>query len=64
MSTLRKLRIEVFDETPRENEHPVWQTAAEVVVVLPAGMEIPGERLIEATRLAYRHLMGDDLPKL
>lgn len=63
--TTRKLRIEVFDETERtDGEGWQWRTLAEVVVEMPTGFECPGERLIESARMAYRHVMGADLPKL
>lgn len=64
----RKLRFELVDEIrtrDADGERDTdFVTIAEVVVEVPASMEIPGERLIEGARLAYRHATGVDLPGL
>jgi hypothetical protein len=59
--TQRKLRIEVFDETRHTGELD-FETIAEFNIGLPRNLEVPGERLIEAAKLAYRHIVGADLP--
>ena len=41
-----------------------YQTIAQVEIELPAGTEIPGERIIEAARLAYQHMVGADFRQL
>jgi hypothetical protein len=61
----RRLRIEVYDETGSvHGDDYQTDTIAAVEVELPAGVEIPGERLIEGARLAYRHVVGADFHQL
>jgi hypothetical protein len=64
----RRLRFELVDEIrtrDADGERDTdFVTIAEVVVEVPANMEIPGERLIEGARLAYRYATGVDLPGL
>jgi hypothetical protein len=63
--TQRKLRIEVTDESGHVTDDTYRShTIAAVEVELPSSMEVPGERLIEAAKLAYRHVVGSDLPGL
>jgi hypothetical protein len=60
----RKLRIEVVDDlTPPGGDYE-FKTIASVEIELPAGMEIPGVRMIEAARLAYQHMTGADFQQL
>jgi len=60
----RKLRIEVYDDRTPPGGELDYATIASVEIELPAGMEIPGERMIEAARQAYAHMIGADFQEL
>ena len=62
--TRRKLRIEVYDDATPPGGELDYQTLASVEIDLPATMEIPGERVIEAAKRAYRHMVGADFQQL
>jgi hypothetical protein len=64
LTTQRKLRIEVVDETGNvQDDNYRTHTILAVEVELPGGVEVPGERMIEGAKLAYRHVTGSDLPR-
>lgn len=65
MTTTRKLRIEVYDETGTvAGDDDATTTLAAVEITLPASVEVPGERLIEGARLADAHVVGADFHQL
>ncbi|HEV8653147.1 MAG TPA: hypothetical protein VG276_28075 [Actinomycetes bacterium] len=63
MPRQRKLRIELYDDATPPGGNLDYQTIASVEIELPAGTEIPGERIIEAARRAYVHMVGADFPE-
>jgi hypothetical protein len=60
----RKLRIELYDDRTPPGGDLDYHTIASVEIELPASMEIPGERIIEAATLAYAHMTGADFHQI